>query len=56
MVQERVAYGINKGHIKPEEVAQEINKLNALIQGELVNAIEDVKDDSSSDKQEGIRE
>jgi hypothetical protein len=50
MVQERVAYGINKGTIKPEEVAQEINKLNALIQGELVKAIEEKKDDSSIDE------
>jgi len=40
MVQERVAYGINKGTIKPEEVAVEINKLNALIQGEIIKQTE----------------
>ena len=34
-VQERVAYGIKRGTIKPEEVAKEINILNALIMGEL---------------------
>ena len=36
MIQERIAYGINKGTIKTQEVADEINKLNALIQGELI--------------------
>lgn len=41
LVQERVAYGINSGTIKPEEVASEINKLNALIQGELIKQIKD---------------
>ena len=56
MIQDRVAYGLNKGTIKPEEVAQEINKLNALIQGELVKAIEEKKDDSSLNKQEGAGE
>jgi len=36
MVQDRVAYGLNKNIITTEEVAKEINKLNALIQGELI--------------------
>lgn len=44
LVQERVAYGLSRDVIKPEEVAMEINKLNALIQGELVKAIKN--DDS----------
>ena len=44
MIMERVAYGINKGTITTQEVADEINKLNALIQGELVKQ---VKNDSS---------
>lgn len=43
MVQERVAYGLNKGTITTEQVAGEINKLNALIQGELIKI---TKDDS----------
>jgi hypothetical protein len=44
MIQERIAYGINKGTIQPSEVAAEVNKLNALIQGELVKLS---KDDNS---------
>lgn len=46
MVQDRVAYGINKGWIKPEEVAKEINMLNAHIQGELVKIIDENTDSS----------
>ena len=42
MVQDRVAYGISRGTIKPEDVAKEINQLNALIQGELIKSIENV--------------
>jgi hypothetical protein len=42
MVIERVAYGINKNRIKPEEVSYEINKLNAFIQGELVKQLKNV--------------
>lgn len=41
LVQQRVAYGLNKGTIKPEEMSDEINKLNAIIQGELKKSIED---------------
>ena len=40
LVQERIAYGINRGIIKPEEVSAEINKLNVLIQGELKKNID----------------
>lgn len=47
MVQERIAYGITKGSIAPEEVAYEINSLNSLIKGELINRI----DDNSSTKE-----
>lgn len=36
MIVERVAYGINRGTITTEEMAKEINKLNALIRGELI--------------------
>lgn len=56
MVQNRVVYGLNKGTIKPEEVAAEINKLNALIQGELVKAVKEKQDDSSTNEQEGTGE
>ena len=49
LVQGRVAYGINKGTIKTEEVAKEINKLNALVRGELTKVVEN---DSSTDEQE----
>lgn len=48
-VMQRVAYGINRGTIKTEEVAKEINKLNALIQGELIKATTD--DNCSSEQQ-----
>lgn len=41
MVQDRVAYGLNSGTIKTEEVAKEINMLNALIQGELKKTLND---------------
>jgi|TARA_R110000737_G_scaffold136399_3_gene167285 hypothetical protein len=41
MVQNRIAYGLNRGTIQPEEVAKEINKLNALIQGELIKLTTD---------------
>ena len=41
MVQQRVAYGVNRGTIKPEEVAAEINKLNAIIRGELKKVVDD---------------
>jgi hypothetical protein len=41
MVQERVAYGVNRGIIEPQEVADEINKLNALIQGEIIKQTKD---------------
>ena len=44
MVQQRVAYGLNKGYMTTEEVAAGINKLNALVRGELVKK---VKDDST---------
>tara|TARA_B100000768_G_scaffold160990_1_gene160839 strand:- start:159 stop:500 length:342 start_codon:yes stop_codon:yes gene_type:complete len=47
MVQDRVAYGLKNGTIKTEEVAKEINMLNALIQGELKKKI---YDDSSINK------
>ena len=53
MVQERIAYGINKGTIKPEEVAKEINKLNALIQGELIKL---TTDDNCTEEQNGLTE
>lgn len=46
MVQDRVVYGINRGWIKPEEVAKEINMLNAHIQGELVKIIDENTDSS----------
>ena len=39
IVQERITYGLSRGVIKPEEVAEHINKLNALIQGELVKTL-----------------
>lgn len=48
MIQQRIGYGLNKGTIKPEEVAREVNKLNALIQGELTKAIQN--DGSSINK------
>lgn len=48
LVQTRVAYGLNNGTIKTEEVALEINKLNALIQGELVKAIKEKEDGNST--------
>jgi len=41
MVQERVAYGLNKNTITTEEVALAINKLNALIRGELKKEVND---------------
>lgn len=41
MVQERIAYGINKGSITTQEVADEINALNAFMHGELTKAIND---------------
>lgn len=65
MVQDRVAYGLNNNTIKPEEVAHEVNKLNAMIQGELVKAIEDIEvnepqeikvDDSSISQSKGSGE
>lgn len=40
LVQGRVAYGIKRGTITTEEMAKEINKLNALMIGELVKAQE----------------
>jgi hypothetical protein len=54
MVQERVAYGLNKGTITTEQVAGEINKLNALIQGELIKITKDdsITEHSVSDKEE----
>ena len=54
MIQERIAYGINRGTIQTQEVAKEINKLNALIQGELTKTLEDVN--SSDNKPEGTGE
>ena len=48
LVQARVAYGLNNGTIKIEEVASEINKLNALVQGELVKALKEKEDGNSS--------
>ena len=50
LVQNRVAYGVERGVIKPEEVAKEINLLNRMIQGELQKAI--VDGDSEADKQQ----
>ena len=47
MVQDRVAYGLNKEAITTEEVAKEINMLNALIHGELKKVL----DDNSSTKE-----
>lgn len=41
MIQERVAYGINKGTIKPSEVQDEINALTALVKQELENNLND---------------
>lgn len=41
LVQQRVAYGINKGTIETEEVAEEINKINAFLRGELVKVMDD---------------
>lgn len=38
LIQNRIGYGIEKGVIKPEEVAKEINLLNRMIQGELVKS------------------
>jgi len=35
LIQERVAYGVSKERIKPEEVAKEVNNLNAFIQSEI---------------------
>ena len=35
LIQQRVAYGVSKGRIKPEEVAEEVNNLNAFIQSEI---------------------
>ena len=53
MVIERVAYGINRGTIKTEEVAKEINKLNALIQEEIIKATTD--GNCSTEKPEAVR-
>jgi len=53
MVQNRVAYGLNNDTIKPEEVAFEVNKLNSLIQGELIKA---TADDNSTNEQIGSKE
>jgi hypothetical protein len=51
MVMSRVAYGINRGTIKTEEVSYEINKLNALIQGELIKNLKNVNsDDKGSER------
>jgi len=47
MVKERVAYGIKRGLIKPSQMSDEINKLNALIRGELVK---NLRDDDSINK------
>jgi len=41
MVQERIAYGLNRSTITTEEVAKEINSLNALIRGELKKVLND---------------
>lgn len=36
MVWERISYALNKGIIKPEDVAQEVNSLNKFLQGQLL--------------------
>ena len=46
LVQSRIAYGIKQGTIQTKEVANEINKLNALIQGELIKATKDNKEEA----------
>lgn len=50
MVQDRVAYGLSKGTIKPEDVAKEINQLNALIQGELIKSIDNASIQSEEEE------
>lgn len=49
MVQARVAYGVSNDTIKTQEVADEINKLNALIRGELFKRSKE--DGDSTDEQ-----
>ena len=50
MIRDRVAYGLNKGTIKPEEVAIEVNKLNALIQGELIKSMEVISEEVNKEE------
>lgn len=47
MVQDRITYGVSKGLITPQEVADDINNLNALIHGELKKVL---NNDSSSNE------